>query len=647
MLVLEKIQMEGFGPFADVQEITFARSGITVIYGDNMRGKTSLLNAIRYAFFGTVLGRNSRPRGLHTLSNRDLAARGRFGFSVALSFSHGEERFELTREFRSRSARPPSTDSDYNETKQLRRGSQVLGPQQCDQLLPSLLPEEVSRFFLFDGELLQEYEELLYDESEAGRKISESIEQILGVPLLKQARSHVELVMEEAEEAVAREASRRQETESLGTALAQATELRRSHRSELERLQGQMTDLRAERKDTVRYLKSVERYKELMKELDDLRSDFEGVVRRTTAIVDEIKGLMKDAWRTLLGEPVRRHRAAAKRIAKETMDSMLDGLRKRAVDAGLCEICGHELNSDEKSRLAAGVNHLEGPQEFTLGVSRGLKRLFDLEEFVGRDVEGQVRKLEEERRTLAINRLGLTDRIDEIETEIADSDAVTITSAGKSLREVERKILVVEQGIASEQEEIEKRDKSIERLSSKLEAIGTTSLRSSQERSKLLRKANDVLIRAVEDYKSELRNRVQESATQLFLKMTTEESEYASLEINENYGLDILHNDGRREQGRSAGAEHVIALALMGALQQNAPLKGPVVMDSPFARLDPHHTNNVVAALPSIADQVVLLIQEGEVPRTQIRTLLGSGLTFEYELEKISARRTNIREVTR
>ena len=68
-------------------------------------------------------------------------------------------------------------------------------------------------------------------------------------------------------------------------------------------------------------------------------------------------------------------------------------------------------------------------------------------------------------------------------------------------------------------------------------------------------------------------------------------------------------------------------------------------MDSPFARLDPGHTANVVQALPSIAKQVVLLVQEGEVPRSQIRELLGNQLALEYELEKISARRTNIRAV--
>jgi DNA sulfur modification protein DndD len=87
-----------------------------------------------------------------------------------------------------------------------------------------------------------------------------------------------------------------------------------------------------------------------------------------------------------------------------------------------------------------------------------------------------------------------------------------------------------------------------------------------------------------------------------------------------------------------------VALALMGALQANAPLRGPIVMDTPFGRLDRRHTANILEALSSMADQVVLFVQEDEVDRTRVRELLGSSLKREYELVKHTARRTTIEE---
>jgi hypothetical protein len=63
-------------------------------------------------------------------------------------------------------------------------------------------------------------------------------------------------------------------------------------------------------------------------------------------------------------------------------------------------------------------------------------------------------------------------------------------------------------------------------------------------------------------------------------------------------------------------------------------------MDTPFGRLDPHHTANVVKALPSMAEQVILFVQEGEIDRATVRDLLGGNLLCEYQLNKETARRT-------
>jgi DNA sulfur modification protein DndD len=68
-------------------------------------------------------------------------------------------------------------------------------------------------------------------------------------------------------------------------------------------------------------------------------------------------------------------------------------------------------------------------------------------------------------------------------------------------------------------------------------------------------------------------------------------------------------------------------------------------MDSPFGRLDEDHTANVVKTLPQMAEQVVLLVYEAEVGKARMRQLLGSRLLREYRLERVSARRTNVREV--
>src|SRR5207245_5475016 len=61
-----------------------------------------------------------------------------------------------------------------------------------------LLPKTISRFFLFDGELLNEYETLLADSGTQASTIKESIEHILGVPSLLNGIADLHLNLKEA-----------------------------------------------------------------------------------------------------------------------------------------------------------------------------------------------------------------------------------------------------------------------------------------------------------------------------------------------------------------------------------------------------------------------------------------------------------------
>ena len=95
----------------------------------------------------------------------------------------------------------------------------------------------------------------------------------------------------------------------------------------------------------------------------------------------------------------------------------------------------------------------------------------------------------------------------------------------------------------------------------------------------------------------------------------------------------------------SAGQEHVVALALMAALQRNAPIGGPIVMDSPFGRLDEGHTSRIIGTLPDMADQSVLLVYRAEVDQETLRSALGARQLREYRLDRVTSRHTRIVEV--
>jgi len=307
-----------------------------------------------------------------------------------------------------------------------------------------------------------------------------------------------------------------------------------------------------------------------------------------------------------------------------------------------CGTCDRDLDSQAAAHLKSTIPEETGAEQT---VAPAVARLVDLNKFQPNDMTGLVRELTERLGRLEVESIALKDRLRDLQTELGDADIDRLRGDSHSLSDTIRKITVTEDAIEKEEEAIKKIDANVKKLTDELARMAPENLRASQVKSSLLRAASEVFDAAVDRYKRDLRGKVESTASDLFLRMTTEGSDYERLEITESYGLNIIHKDSRIEEGRSAGAEHVVALALMGALQANAPLRGPIVMDSPFGRLDEGHTKNVVAALPTMAPQVVLLVHEAELRRNNVREILGSRLLREYELVKVSARRTRIEPV--
>jgi DNA sulfur modification protein DndD len=84
-------------------------------------------------------------------------------------------------------------------------------------------------------------------------------------------------------------------------------------------------------------------------------------------------------------------------------------------------------------------------------------------------------------------------------------------------------------------------------------------------------------------------------------------------------------------------------MSLVGALAHCAVNDAPVLIDTPFGRLDSVHRRNVVAWLPELADQVILFVTSGEFDEDIHRALLKDQIAEEYDLVPVSHIETTIR----
>lgn len=123
------------------------------------------------------MGRHLREIPLHELHNKEAALEGDWTMETSVRFEAEGHHYDLRRRATKRKlVAQPSRPEDFEVIVGLQKDSIAVSGHLIEAEINRFAPEQVSRFFLFDGELLQEYETLLIEGSEQGRRIKEAIE---------------------------------------------------------------------------------------------------------------------------------------------------------------------------------------------------------------------------------------------------------------------------------------------------------------------------------------------------------------------------------------------------------------------------------------------------------------------------------------
>jgi DNA sulfur modification protein DndD len=648
MLQIEALHLEDFGPFKGKQSLRFSlEDGVTIIYGENMRGKTSLLNAIRFAFFGKVLGRGRKTLALHKIGNWEQTSLGKFGFQVQLEFREDNHKYRLTRSCHPRSGIvAPSDDSDYTIEYFLSCDGNVMGPQQAETELKRILPEQISRFFLFDGELLQEYEDLLNSETDMGRRISEAIERILGVPVLTTARATLSALKDKSEHREALAAQGDQKTRELGKHLAELHAQRQTLREDTQRLERDLEQARSQKAALEEAMKKKERLAAWLDKRDILERMLREITSRREVKQVELQQAMATAWTALLDEPIRQA-AKALRTQEDALQTEImrhEVLRELQANANSeCPACLQVVSPEARKRIEISLAHStgqdRGQRQRALAAVR--RKLAALEDHGGLSQKSALRLLWDAVDDAEMDFANKKSERDEITKQLESVDEEALRKTKTDFEAAIKSIDALEKGIVKSREAIEQYNADAENIQRRLDKLGGGSLAKERRRREIYSNLHRLFDAAVGNYREQLRKRVEADATRHFRALTTE-PDYAALKINDSYGLTIIHKDGSDIPVRSAGAEHVVALCLIGALQNNAPLRGPIIIDSPFGRLDRSHTRNIVKALPTMTKQIILLVYDDELPADIARNELKAKLRGEWRLERRSAKHTDL-----
>lgn len=658
MLHFTSITVENFGPFKGNQTINLSdEDGVSIVWGNNGRGKTTLLNIFRYALFGKIQNRRGTVNDLTSISNLESRSEGNYGFKVILRMINDGKNYELTRQYKVREGiSKPIKDDDYEQVVYLKEDGSILSSAMCDHVLNSIMPEQVSRFFLFDGELLQEYEELLLDDSDAGIKIKDSIEKILGVPVLTNGAIDVESVLEIYKSAKTRAAQNDQRTKQIGAQIAALEAKLQEHRSEFERLRGELTIEINNRNFLEDKLAQSERIRGLLADEKALEVSIQEKKERRNNLLSSICSTTKESWKGLVSERItivlseineNLKELEEKERTQQTASHLLDGMRE-AINQKQCQLCDQEIGDDRIYKMEEKMRKMESdfgglkPEESHRLLSLRTRK-HSLEGMIYPSNKEKLEIYEEQLATVTVEINQAERQLKTVREDIERyGDVDGLTELTQKHSNCVAKIRNLEEGKRAESAIIAETQSSLSTLDSQLNRHSSgTDVLIAKRKVEMCEQIHKIFEKGIDAYRDKLKSDVERDATSIFLQISND-PDYVKLEINENYGLSMVHVSGKKVPYRSAGFEHIVALSLISALHKNAPLRGPIIMDSPFGRLDPIHKDKITRALPSMSEQIVLLAYTHEIDEQTARSTLGGSLKKEYRLARQSSFFTQI-----
>ena len=636
----DQIELTNWGPYRGTHELQLNPTDsapITLIFGENGKGKTSLAKAVLWCLFG----KESKVQGGQYANWTTIKQKDAFRVCVKLVLSINAQtsdsadpgkittrRAELTRSFRAK----PDNRTRLNVLIEDETVSLVVGddPPIPQDLIKSWisrhLPLEMARFFLFDGEELNSIKNDL--ESGTTSTIQSSIDSVLGIPAIEDLHDLVEKEQKKVDLQIGQNAKTAAERERLARLQEHIEALEKSReetRSELSDTEKQIEEIIKEidQNDDARI--KFENRDTLKKLLKTHRSDLRG-------IQDEIKDFLGDNWWIPLAERIdvaqqREQDRSVKSAQQSRLRDRISSLRS-SLERGSCATCGQALI--DHSQISNEIKKLEdefaetGPEDEIEATS--FKRFGDPK------VERvRIQSLFKEARSKRTPIAELENDIGDIEIDVTDDDIERWRGLPSKRINLEKHVDNLKRAIEDTSLQISEHRTKL--LDERKKIRGDAGLPSDLEnRSTAISQLDSIVQHVLNDFRKLVRDEVEKVASENWRAMINN-PDLTKLQITEDYQVRAYNASIDEWKPASSFGQSLIAVyAFVGALIEVSGHDGAWMIDTIGSRLDADKMRSVWQWLSSRNRQLIALPHSGELTMEDAPLLLGSRISSAYEI---------------
>jgi DNA sulfur modification protein DndD len=626
-MIIRSVEMLNFMPYVGEQKVSFDTSKehpVVLIYGENNRGKSSLFSAIKWSMYGEHIDRTGRKTPEENILNDSAFDAGERTFSVTIALESDGDSYLIQRT----SEVNVDRDGKRISTKQkvtMRKNSNFVEHVEIQPTINQIMNKEISIFFLCDMEVLEDYEKLVKDDKLAAEGIKNAIEDILGVPAIVAVREGLNAVSSDALVEIKKNSDSSKESTRIQNEIALKEGEFKKAKSELGKAIAKFKEKELIKEELDKLLTKHEQSAELIgiekTLLDQEASDLKEIERLRL----EILLAMRESWWLPISHLVESKYAetqtateiaASRNSTLSAKNSRLKALSE-SLESGSCGECGQSIPDAGKMEIQDQIEKLKVEiTELQIPMVPSLESLMEESKKLGRfrvpPKAAIIRSHEKSIRLLLNENMKRRQRLKDISGQLDGIDKSEVQQLNAKRHTVATEIGITLKSIKDENFKASEAEKEITALQVKFSKIqSVVDVNEITIEHAISSYLALVFEKAVQNFRETTKREVEKAASEIFKKLVSKNA-FSNLEINENYGLRLVDDSGRSFDHRGAGVEQVVALSLILALGRKAVRSGCLVLDTPFARLDEVHRDNILKYLPLESEQVILLLQSGE-----------------------------------
>ncbi len=620
---ISSITLTNYRQYQGTQTVNFSfdnKRNVTVILGKNGSGKSNLLNALTWCFYGIEVHKDPQAQeanGMPIINAAELTALNANQSTYAeviVSIDTDIGPWTIKRRI---GGGKTALGKIYLDPPKLTVVHPVGGQDkiaegdETQRLINNLLPEALRQFFFIDGEQLREFFKF-----SSPKKIAEAIDNVSQLELMYKAAENLEAYGKQLRGNV------KATTPQLKVVQQQIGLLEK----EIEEKRSSIQDIEEELEKGKLELSQVEEYLRkhndasvaaLQGERESLEKDIYSLKRHLQEEEAERDSYLVDiAPYILLRDDIK----AAYLLIQQKVDKgelpprIKETFVQELLERGRC-ICGNELIGNAKQELEAYSRKLalsELSEVSIVGKTTIEDILSAIEEFPDRidklnekidrfkdEYDQKMRRLEYISEELKQHNIDEIRAYEERRSKLAKTLARNESHLVMTKSEITSLNDSLEAKLDQEKKELSK-DKKNTQLRVKLQLV--------QEALKTLSDTEYII-------KSKIRKQVEKSTKDNFQTLIRKKTAFKDVVIDDGFNVQVIHSYGYNAiNDLSAGEYMIFGLSFMSALMTISGFHAPVIIDTPLGKIDDEHREYITTELPKFLSgtQLVLLVTPTE-----------------------------------